>query len=98
MKLYHSPTTPFGRKVMVHLIETGRVNDVTVIAVAGTPTAPGNMPVDQNPLGKIPALVLDDGTAIYDSRVITRFIRQDQNCGRHSRLRLRRTGCSMPRS
>ncbi|MFZ1662155.1 MAG: glutathione S-transferase [Paracoccaceae bacterium] len=74
MKLYHSPTTPFGRKVMVHLIETGRVNDVTVIAVAGTPTAPGNMPVDQNPLGKIPALVLDDGTAIYDSRVITRFL------------------------
>ena len=74
MKLYHSPTTPFGRKVMVHLIETGQAKDVTVIAVAGTPTSPGTMPVDQNPLGKIPALVLDDGTAIYDSRVITRYL------------------------
>ena len=81
MKLYHSPTTPFGRKVMVHLIETGQAKDVTVIAVAGTPTSPGTMPVDQNPLGKIPALVLDDGTAIYDSRVITRYL-DDRSGGR----------------
>ena len=81
MKLYHSPTTPFGRKVMVHLIEPGQAKDVTVIAVAGTPTSPGTMPVDQNPLGKIPALVLDDGTAIYDSRVITRYL-DDRSGGR----------------
>ena len=32
------------------------------------------MPVAHNPLGKIPVLVLGDGTAIYDSRVITRFL------------------------
>ena len=74
MKLYHSPTTPFGRKVMVHLIETGQAKDVTVIAVAGTPTSPGTMPVDQNPLGKIPALVTDEGEAIYDSRVICEYL------------------------
>jgi glutathione S-transferase len=74
MQLYHSPTTPFGRKVMVLLLETGQTGDVTVVPAAGTPTAPGSLPVDRNPLGKIPALVLDDGSAIYDSRVICRYL------------------------
>lgn len=74
MRLYHSPTTPFGRKVMVLLIETGQIDAVTVVPVAGTPTAPGTLPVDHNPLGKIPALELHDGTSIYDSRVICRFL------------------------
>ena len=74
MRLYHSPTTPFGRKVMVALLETGQAGDVTVIEAAGTPLAPGTLPVGHNPLGKIPALELDDGTAIYDSRVICRYL------------------------
>jgi len=74
MRLYHSPTTPFGRKVMVLLLETGQAGDVEVASSGGTPVDPGNMPLDQNPLGKIPALVLDDGQAIYDSRVICRYL------------------------
>lgn len=74
MRLYHSPTTPFGRKVMVLLKETGQEGDVTIVPAAGTPVAPGNLPLAHNPLGKIPALELVDGTAIYDSRVICRFL------------------------
>lgn len=74
MRLYHSPTTPFGRKVMVALLESGQEADVAIVAASGTPLDPGSMPLGQNPLGKIPALELDDGSAIYDSRVICRYL------------------------
>lgn len=74
MRLYHSPTTPYGRKVMVLLLETGQSGDVEVVSASGTPLDPGTQPLDANPLGKIPVLVLDDGTALYDSRVICRWL------------------------
>ncbi len=74
MRLYHSPTTPFGRKVMVALLETGQAADVAIVTASGTPLDPGSLPVAQNPLGKIPALELDDGSVIYDSRVICRYL------------------------
>lgn len=72
MRLYHSPTTPFGRKIMVMILETGL--QVEVISVTGTPIAPGTLPVDRNPLGKIPALECEGGRVIYDSRVISRYL------------------------
>ena len=74
MRLFHSPTSPFVRKVMVTLHETGQAGDVTLVPSMGTPVDPGSMPLGQNPLGKIPALERDDGPAIYDSRVICRFL------------------------
>ena len=74
MQLYHSPTTPFGRKVMVVILETGLIDRVEVISVMGTPVDPGSLPVAQNPLGKIPVLVTDQGQSIYDSRVICRYL------------------------
>ena len=74
MRLYHSPTTPFGRKVMVLIMESGLIDRVEVIGAAGTPLAPGSMPLDRNPLGKIPVLETDDGTALFDSRVICRYL------------------------
>ena len=74
MRLFHSPTTPFGRKVMVLLLETGLQGRVEVLTAGGTPVAPGTMPVEHNPLGKIPVLVRDDGMALYDSRVICRYL------------------------
>ncbi|MBI1170894.1 glutathione S-transferase [bacterium] len=74
MRFYNSPTTPFGRKVAVLLREIGLKDKVDVVEVSGTPVAPGTMPVDRNPLGKIPLLERDDGKAIYDSRVICRYL------------------------
>lgn len=74
MKLYHSPSSPFVRKVMVLLHEAGALSQVALVPAAGNPLEPGTMPVDRNPLGKIPALDRDDGGTIYDSRVITRYL------------------------
>ncbi|MDA3888692.1 MAG: glutathione S-transferase [Allgaiera sp.] len=74
MRLYHSPTSPYVRKVMVLLKETGQEADVELVPSAGTPVDAGSMPVAQNPLGKIPALERDAGPALYDSRVICRYL------------------------
>jgi glutathione S-transferase len=74
MRLFHSPTSPYVRKCMVLLHETGTLDRVDLISVAGTPVDPGSMPLAQNPLGKIPALERDDGPALYDSRVICRYL------------------------
>jgi glutathione S-transferase len=74
MKLYHSPASPFVRKVMIVLHETGQVGDVTLVPATGTAVDPGTLPVAQNPLGKIPTLERPDGPALYDSRVICRYL------------------------
>jgi glutathione S-transferase len=74
MKLYTSPTTPFGRKIAVLLHEAELLDRVAIELVSGTPLDAGSLPVSYNPLGKIPVLVLADGTAIYDSRVISRYL------------------------
>ncbi|GAB4388482.1 MAG: glutathione S-transferase [Albidovulum sp.] len=74
IRLYSSPTTPFGRKVAVLLHETGQLGDVEIVAASGTPVDPGTQPIAANPLGKIPVLELEDGTALYDSRVICRYL------------------------
>lgn len=82
MKLFTSPTTPFGRKVMVQILESGLKDRVEMIAVGGTPLDPGSMPLDHNPLGKIPALIPDGADmAIYDSRVISRYLDQLSGAG-----------------
>jgi glutathione S-transferase len=74
MKLYHSANSPYARKVEILLIEAGRAGEVTLVPAHGTPVDPGSMPVAQNPLGKVPALERDDGPALYDSRVICRYL------------------------
>ena len=74
MRLYSSPTTPFGRKVEVAILETGLSDRVEIDVVTGGPLDPGTLPLDSNPLGKIPALLRDDGGSIYDSRVICRYL------------------------
>ena len=74
MKLYHGRTSPYVRKVMVLLLETGQLADVTLVPATGTPLDSGMMPLVQNPLGKIPALERPDGVALYDSRVICRYL------------------------
>lgn len=74
MKLIMSPASPFVRKVRVLLLETGQQADVEEVPVATTPVKTADAVWAANPLGKIPALVLEDGRAIYDSRVITRYL------------------------
>lgn len=74
MRLYTSATTPFGRKAQVAIIEAGLSDRVQIEMVVGTPLEPGTVPLHRNPLGKIPVLERDDGAAIYDSRVICRYL------------------------
>jgi glutathione S-transferase len=74
MRLYHSPASPYVRKVMVVLHETGLVDQVEIVPAAGTPVAAGTMPLARNPLGKIPTLERPEGPALYDSRVICRYL------------------------
>ena len=91
MKLYHSPTSPYVRKVMVLLHETGQLDDVTLVTAQGTPLDSSAMPVAQNPLAKVPTLERPDGPAIYDSRVICRYLDERRNCGLYPAARLYET-------
>lgn len=74
MRLYYSPTSPYVRKVMVLLHETGLLPRVEIVTGSGSPVDPGTAPLQANPLGKVPTLERDDGAAIYDSRVICRYL------------------------
>ncbi|MEM9309690.1 MAG: glutathione S-transferase [Pseudomonadota bacterium] len=74
MKLYQAAASPFVRKVNVLLHETDQFGDVTPVHVAITPTASAAEVNAANPLGKIPTLERADGPALYDSRVICRYL------------------------
>lgn len=70
--LRSSDASPYGRKVKLAADFLG-VKDKLEIVDAKT-TDPTDSLRAQNPLGKIPILVLEDGTAIYDSRVIVEYL------------------------
>ncbi|HET7409362.1 MAG TPA: glutathione S-transferase [Paracoccaceae bacterium] len=74
MTLYHSPLSPYVRKVMVVAHETGLLDEIETLNGSGTPLEPNEETVAQNPLGKIPALVTEDGMTLFDSRVICRYL------------------------
>lgn len=88
MDLYHSPASPFVRKIMVLLNETGRTRDVTLKPVHVTPVTPDSGHAALAPLGKVPALTRPDGPAIYDSRVIARYLDATFGAGLYPEHRL----------
>jgi glutathione S-transferase len=70
MKLLASLASPYTRKVRVVMAEKKIECGMELVDVQ-----PIDNPVNRhNPLGKIPTLLLDDGTALYDSRVIAEFL------------------------
>jgi len=80
MKLLWSSRSPFARKAMIVLIEKGLADSVDLVSVAVMMAAPANPDVlRHNPLCKIPVLVLDNGTALFDSRVICEYLDQIGN-------------------
>lgn len=74
MTLFHSPLSPFVRKVMIVLHETGQLDRVTLQAVNVSPVNGDDQLNQDNPIGKIPALRLEDGTVLHDSRVICEYL------------------------
>jgi glutathione S-transferase len=88
MHLLSSPASPFVRKVRVLIREAGLQNRVIETPVATTPLAPAADVVAANPTGRIPVLVRDDGPAIYDSRVICRYLDDLAGAGLYPKARL----------
>jgi glutathione S-transferase len=74
MKLHWSPRSPFVRKVMIVAHERGLVDRIACVRTVAATSKPHAELMKDNPLSKIPTLVLDDGTAIYDSPVICEYL------------------------
>ena len=72
MILRSSPPSPFGRKVKLAMSILGLDSQVTI--EKADPTDAGDSIRKQNPLGKIPALIVEDGTVLYDSPVILEYL------------------------
>lgn len=74
MQLIMSPASPFVRKVRVLLREADLLGSVKEVEVSTSPMASAAEAIAANPLGKIPSLMRNDGPALYDSRVICRYL------------------------
>lgn len=75
MELLIAPASPFVRKARVAVRELDLMEAVTELEVTASPVLEVTEAlIAANPTGKIPALTRPDGPAIYDSRVITRFL------------------------
>ncbi len=74
MTLHWSPRSPYVRKVMITAHETGLADRLHTVRTVVGGTEPHRALMTQNPLGKIPTLVLEDGTVMFDSPVICEYL------------------------
>ena len=74
MKLHWSPRSPFVRKVLVAAHELGLTDRIHCVRTAVRMTQPNPDLLPENPLSKIPTLVLADGTVLIDSVVICEYL------------------------
>jgi glutathione S-transferase len=70
LTLVSSPTSPYARKVRIALAE----KKIEYQLIEESPWPPDTTVPTRNPLGKVPVLALDDGTCLYDSRVIVEYL------------------------
>ena len=74
MTLHWSPKSPYVRKVMVCAHELGMADRLELVRSVAAMAKPNARLMDDNPLSKIPTLVLDDGFALFDSAVICEYL------------------------
>ncbi len=74
MKLYHTPTSPFVRKVMVAAHELGLADRIETTFLRPTPLKTDAVLSHENPLSKIPVLVTPEHGPLYDSVVICEYL------------------------
>ncbi|CAN5544895.1 hypothetical protein BH09MYX1_BH09MYX1_16270 [soil metagenome] len=74
MKLYYTSTSPFVRKVLVTAHELGVADRIETTFLRPTPTKADPTLSKDNPLSKIPVLILADGTSLFDSAVICEYL------------------------
>ena len=72
MKLRYAPNSPFVRKVMVAAIETGQMGRIELVPT--DTDDPASDLARDNPLGRIPALVRDDGSVLIESDLICAWL------------------------
>jgi glutathione S-transferase len=72
MTLRYSAASPYARKIRIAAELLGLGGSIEI--VAASTTDPSDTLRQQNPLGKIPTLILEDGSALYDSRVIADYL------------------------
>ena len=72
MILRSSPPSPFGRKVKIAASVLGLTDKIEV--QKSDTSDPNDSVRRQNPIGKIPVLITEDGQAIYDSPVILEYL------------------------
>ena len=70
MKLYASLTSPFARKIRILVAE----KSIPCELVVDDPNAPNSPVSGLNPLGKVPVMLRDDGSALFDSPVILEWL------------------------
>jgi glutathione S-transferase len=74
MKLHWSPRSPFVRKVMIFAHETGLTHRLEPTRTVVGMRRLNRALLPENPLNKIPTLILDDGRPLYDSTVICEYL------------------------
>ncbi len=74
MKLHWSSRSPYVRKVMICAYELGLADSIERIHSVVSLSSPNLEVMRDNPLGKIPTLMLDDGRVLYDSVVICEYL------------------------
>jgi len=79
MQIFHSAASPFVRKCLVAAHELGLADRIERVPGAAHPVKRDPTIVARNPLGKVPTLIADDGTVLYDSRVICEYL--NELCG-----------------
>jgi glutathione S-transferase len=72
LTLHFSPTSPYVRKVMMVAIEKGIEDRITKVST--NPWESSEVLLKNNPLSKVPCLVLDDGMTLFDSPVICEYL------------------------
>ena len=79
MKLMSTPASPYVRKVLVTAHELGIADSIELV----TTRTNGNRALyERNPVGKIPTLILDDDTVLFDSPVICEYLNANHGAGR----------------
>lgn len=74
MRLHHSFASPFVRKVLVVAHETGLEGRLEIATAVTSPVEPDPRLTAANPLSKIPALEIEGGETLFDSRVICEYL------------------------
>ena len=74
MKLFYSAASPYVRKCLVAARELGLHERIELLPAAAHPVNRDRTIVAHNPLGKVPTLLTDEDTVLYDSRVICEYL------------------------